>query len=157
MGIRLLPPDVNKSDADFTVEGKDLRFGLVAIKNIGWGFIHQLMEHRKNDGPFRSFDDFCTRMCGRELNKRAVENLIKCGACDCFGLHRSQLLAIYEAVMDSVVDSRRRNVEGQMGLFDLGGEEEQTAAQVAVPKMPELSRFGGMIIYMLFYDIGQHN
>jgi DNA polymerase-3 subunit alpha len=140
LGIAVLPPDLNESTAYFTVVQDGIRFGLAAVKNIGRGFIQKVVTEREFDGPFKSLEDFCSRMYGSELNKRAVENLIKCGACDCFGLHRSQLLAIYEAVMDSVVDSRRRNGEGQMGLFDLGGEEEQTAAQVSVPKMPELSR-----------------
>lgn len=73
MGIRLLPPDVNESFADFSVSGNDIRFGLVAIKSIGRGFINELISRREEDGPFRSLEDFCRRMAGRELNRRAVE------------------------------------------------------------------------------------
>ena len=79
-----------------------IRFGLAAIKNIGRGFIQKVMQERENGGAFMGLEDFCSRMYGTDLNKRAMENLIKCGACDCFGLKRSQLLAIYDAVMESV-------------------------------------------------------
>ena len=139
LGIAVLPPDINESNAHFTVVPEGIRFGLAAVKNIGRGFIQKVTVEREKGGAFRNLEDFCSRLHGTELNKRAVENLIKCGACDCFGLHRSQLLYIYEAVMDSVADSRRRNVEGQMGLFDMGGETEDTAVSVAVPDLPELS------------------
>ena len=139
LGIAVLPPDINESNAHFTVVPEGIRFGLAAVKNIGRGFIQKVTAERASGGPFRSLEDFCGRMHGTELNKRAVENLIKCGACDCFGLHRSQLLYIYETVMDSVADSRRRNVEGQMGLFDMGGETEEVSSEVSVPDLPELS------------------
>ena len=139
MGISVLPPDINESNAHFTVVPEGIRFGLAAVKNIGRGFIQKVETEREKEGPFRSLEDFCTRLYGMELNKRAVENLIKCGACDCFGLYRSQLLYIYEAVIDSVADSRRRNVEGQMGLFDLGGEQEETPGSIPIPKLAELS------------------
>ena len=143
MGIRLLPPDVNKSDADFTVEGKDLRFGLVAIKNIGWGFIHQMTEHRKTDGPFRSFDDFCTRMCGRELNKRAVENLIRAGAFDGMGYNRKQLMSVCSKVVDDAQAAMRDNIAGQIDLFGgFGDDPAETAVMQRheIPDMPEYSR-----------------
>lgn len=139
MGIAVLPPDLNQSTAYFTVVPEGIRFGLAAVKNIGRGFIEKVTDQRQSDGPFRSLEDFCTRMQGSDLNKRAMENLIKCGACDCFGLRRSQLLAIYEAVMDSVAENRRKNVEGQMGLFDLGGEDVPVQ-QTAVPDLPELEQ-----------------
>ena len=74
--------------------------------------------------PFTGLENFCQRMYGADLNKRALENLIKCGACDCFGLKRSQLLQIYEAVMDTVAAGKRKNVDGQIGLFDLGGSDD---------------------------------
>ena len=141
MGIDVLPPDLNESTAYFTVVPEGIRFGLAAVKNIGRGFIQKVTAEREFGGPYRSLEDFCSRMYGTELNKRAMENLIKCGACDCFGLRRSQLLFIYEAVMDSVADSRRRNVEGQMGLFDLGGgDTAQSVDPVPVPDLPELTR-----------------
>ena len=143
MGIRLLPPDVNKSDADFTVDGKDLRFGLVAIKNIGWGFIHQLMEERRSGGVFRSFDDFCTRMCGKELNKRAVENLIRAGAFDSMGYNRKQLVSVCSKVVDDAQAAMRDNIAGQIDLFGgFGDDPEENAIMQRheIPDMPEYSR-----------------
>ncbi len=139
IGIAILPPDLNESTAHFTVVPEGIRFGLAAVKSIGRGFINKVVAERTENGAFRSLEDFCARMGGTELNKRAMENLIKCGACDCFGLYRSQMLNIYEAVMDSVTDSRRRNVEGQIGFFDMGGEETP-ASHVPVPRLPELSK-----------------
>jgi len=139
LGISVLPPDLNESTAHFTVVPDGIRFGLAAVKNIGRGFIQKVTAEREFDGPFRDLEDFCTRMQGSELNKRAMENLIKCGACDCFGLTRNQLLHMYEAVMDSVADSRRKNVEGQMGLFDLGGDTEPLH-HIPVPDVPELTK-----------------
>ena len=137
MGVALLPPDINESNDHFTVVPGGIRFGLAAIKNIGRGFIQKVMQARVDGGPFANLEDFCARMYGTDLNKRALENLIKCGACDCFGLKRSQLLAIYDAVMESVAASRRKNVEGQMGLFDLGGGDVPVP-EVHVPDLPEL-------------------
>ncbi len=146
MGIAVLPPDLNQSTAQFTVVPEGIRFGLAAVKNVGRGLIGKVVDNRRQDGPYRSLEDLCRRMNGTELNKRVIENLIKCGACDCFGHKRSQLLMIYEDVMDSVADSRRRNVDGQMGLFDLGGAEEDASDTVALPNIPELSRQEQMVL-----------
>ena len=140
MGIALLEPDVNESGDNFTAVEGGIRFGLAAVKNIGRGFVQRLAAEREAGGRFRSLEDFCTRMQGVDLNKRAVENLIKCGAMDCFGLYRSQMLQIYEAVLDSIQDARRRNIEGQFSLFDMGGEDELSVPSVPVPKIPELPR-----------------
>ena len=92
LGIRLLPPDVNESGADFTVFGENLRFGLVAIKGIGWGAIKNLVAEREQNGPFQDFEDFCRRMSDKELNRRAIENLIRAGAFDSLGYKRRVLL-----------------------------------------------------------------
>ncbi len=139
LGIPVLPPDLNESTAYFTVVPEGIRFGLAAVKNIGRGFIQKVTAEREACGAFQSLEDFCSRMYGTELNKRAVENLIKCGACDCFGLKRSQLLYIYESVIDSVSDSRRRNVEGQIDLFGMVSDEPDVAVSIPVPELPELS------------------
>ena len=140
MGIAVLPPDINESNDHFTVVPGGIRFGLAAIKNIGRGFIQKVMANRKQEGPFTGLENFCQRMYGTDLNKRALENLIKCGACDCFGLKRSQLLQIYEAVMDTVAAGKRKNVDGQIGLFDLGGSDDDAPIpEVHVPDLPELA------------------
>ena len=97
------------------------------------------MANRDEQGPFTGLENFCQRMYGTDLNKRALENLIKCGACDCFGLYRSQMLQIYDAVLDTVAAGKRNNVDGQIGLFDLGGSEEDAAVpEVHVPELAEL-------------------
>ncbi len=140
LGIPVLTPDLNHSGAQFTVVPEGIRFGLAAVKNIGRGFIEKVVSERTAGGPYKSLDDFCDRLYGTELNKRAMENLIKCGACDCFGLRRSQLLYIYDMVMDSVANNRRHNVEGQMGLFDLDPEDSGMQNVTQAPDLPELDR-----------------
>ncbi len=137
MGIPLLPPDVNCSDDTFTVEGDAIRFGLGAVKNVGRGLIRGMMAKR-SDGPFKSLEDFLQRMGEGELNKRAVEQFIKCGAMDCFGNHRSELLAVYESMMNAISDTRKKNLEGQMGLF--GMLEDDVSTSIPIPKLPEFSR-----------------
>ena len=138
LGIPVLPPDLNSSGDPFTVEGEGIRFGLGAVKNIGHGLIRCMEAKRQEGGPFRSLEDFLQRMGDGELNKRAVENMIKCGAMDCFGHHRSELLAVYDSMMDSVSSSRKKNLEGQMGLFAML-EEEDAGVSVPIPSLPELS------------------
>ena len=138
MGIRLLPPDVNASDADFTVAGEDLRFGLVAIKSIGWGAIHSLVREREANGPFQSFADFVRRMNGKELNRRAIENLIRAGAFDSLGVSRRALLQMAEPVIDSVSRAERDNISGQLDLFG-GDDGESPAAAIPIPDVPEFT------------------
>ena len=140
MGISVLPPDINESEDHFTVVPGGIRFGLAAVKNIGRGFIRLVVKERQSGGSFQSLEDLCQRLYGSELNKRAMENLIKCGALDCFGLYRSQLLAVYETVMDSVANAKRKNVDGQMGMFDLSGDQQETVVSVQIPNVPELSK-----------------
>ena len=139
MGIPVLPPDINHSEDTFTVEGESIRFGLGAVKNVGRALIRTIASKRSTDGPFKSMEDFLQRMGEGELNKRAVENFIKCGALDSFGHHRSELLAVYDSMMDNISSSRKRNVDGQMGLFSML-EEDDKAAATPIPKLPELSR-----------------
>ena len=140
MGIKLLPPDVNESEDGFSVTGGNIRFGLAAIKNVGRSFMKQLVAEREQGGAFSSLSDFCERMYDRELNKRALESLIKAGAFDSTGARRSQLLAVYERVADAVAHSRRKNLEGQLDLFGMGGEETKRNDQVTLPDIPELTK-----------------
>ncbi len=137
-GIALLPPDVNRSYDGFTVEEGGIRFGLVAIKNIGRGFIQALVRERDKNGPFASFQDFCERMfdCG-DMNKRAVENLIRAGAFDTMGAYRSQLIQVYEKALDAIANSRKVNVEGQLDMFGMGGGGNMQAASIHLPDLPE--------------------
>ena len=144
LGIATLPPDINHSDDPFTVEGESIRFGLGAVKNVGHGLIRSMVAKREEGGPFRSLEDFLERMGEGELNKRAVENFIKCGAMDCFGHHRSELLAVYDTMMDSVASSRKKNLDGQIGLFGLLEDEE--SVKIPIPKLPELNRADLMLM-----------
>ena len=136
--IALLPPDVNRSYDGFTVEEGGIRFGLVAIKNIGRGFIQALVRERDKGGLFSSFQDFCERMfdCG-DMNKRAVENLIKAGAFDTMGAYRSQLIQVYEKVLDAIAGSRKVNVEGQLDMFGMAAGNGEQAADIHLPEVPE--------------------
>ena len=136
--ISLLPPDVNRSYDGFTVEEGGIRFGLVAIKNIGRGFIQALVRERDKGGLFSSFQDFCERMfdCG-DMNKRAVENLIKAGAFDTMGAFRSQLMQVYEKVLDAIAGSRKVNVEGQLDMFGMAAGNGEQAAAIHLPEVPE--------------------
>ncbi len=138
LGIPVLPPDVNHSEDHFTVDGDAIRFGLGAVKNVGHGLVRAMTARREEGGPFKSLEDFIQRM-GDEINKRAVENFIKCGAMDCFGHHRSELLAVYDRMMDSIASSRKKNLEGQIGLFSLLDDEDE-AASIPIPKLPEMSK-----------------
>ena len=138
MGIPVLPPDINHSEDQFTVEGDAIRFGMGAVKNVGRGLIRSMVKKRKEGGAFRSLEDFLERMGEGELNKRAMENFIKCGAADCFGHTRAALLKVYEAMMDSVASSRKKNLEGQMGLF--GMLEEDSSASMPIPYLKEMNK-----------------
>ena len=145
LGIAVLPPDINHSEDNFTVEGNSIRFGLGAVKNVGRGLIRSMSQKRSEGGPFKSLEDFIQRMGEGELNKRAVENFIKCGAMDCFGYHRSELLAVYDTMMDSIASSRKKNLEGQMGLFSMLQEEDKAAA-IPIPKLAEMKKGDLMLL-----------
>ncbi|MCI6362270.1 DNA polymerase III subunit alpha [Intestinimonas butyriciproducens] len=140
-GIRLMPPDINLSDADFTVDNGNIRFGLVAVKGVGRGVIQNLLAERGRSGRFTSFPDFCQRMMGADLNRRVVESLIKCGAFDSLGYKRSQLMEVYGQVLDGIAQQRRKNLEGQFDLFEGGGEDESSGIpELVLPNLPEYSR-----------------
>ena len=145
MDIPVLPPDINHSVDHFAVEGDAIRFGLGAVKNVGRGLIRSMVAKRNEGGPFKSLEDFIQRMGEGELNKRAVENFIKCGAMDCFGYHRSELLAVYDTMMDSIASTRKRNLDGQMGLFSMLQEEDQAAA-IPIPKLDEMNKADLMLL-----------
>lgn len=136
MGIKRLPPDVNKSDDSFTVEGNGIRFGLSAIKNVGRTVIQNIMQEREKNGEFKTFSDFIDRTAGRDMNKRMLEQLINCGAFDSMGIKRSQLLAVYARTLDASSAERGTNVEGQFSLFDT----DDNNAEMELPDIPELDK-----------------
>ena len=145
MGIPTLPPDINHSDDPFTVDGDGIRFGLSAVKNVGRGLIRSIVAKRREGGPFKSLEDFIQRMGENELNKRAVENFIKCGAMDCFGYHRSELLAVYDSMMDSIALTRKRNLDGQIGLFGMF-DDDSASTSIPIPSLPEMKKADLMLM-----------
>ncbi len=134
-GIRLLPPSVLASYADFHVVGGDIRYGLLAIKNLGRGFVNRLIKEREN-APFTTFEDFVRRMQKHELNKRQLESLIKSGALDGLDAHRAQMLASYESLIEDAAGASRNNLAGQLDLFAAASD---VAPKFALPDVPELS------------------
>ncbi len=136
LGLKILPPHVNESKSDFSVNGGNIRFGLLAIKNLGRGMIERLIAEREANGPFRSLYDFCIRADGRDMNRRALEGLIKSGALDGLEQNRRQMLQNIDAVLSAVSSHRRFTGGGQMDLF--GGAEEQFNT-FSLPPCEELS------------------
>ncbi len=137
LGIKVLPPDINVSRGGFTVDGDSIRFGLNAVKSVGRNLIDSVVKERK-DRPYRSLYDFCKRLHGNELNRRALENLIKAGSFDALEPSRRAMIDSAEGILKSVETDARQNLEGQMDLFGMmGGEQEQAASDYKVPNTPE--------------------
>jgi len=126
LGIKVLPPDVNISNGGFTADNGKIRFGLNAVKNVGRNLIERVVEERK-EKPYSSLYDFCKRMHGTELNRRAVECLIKAGAFDSMGVNRHSLVEAVDGIIKSVESDSRRNLEGQLDLFSVMSGESQTS------------------------------
>ncbi len=136
-GIRVLPPDINASRSGFSVEDGAVRFGLTGIKSVGEGAVEEIVRVRQEGGPFRDILDFCSRVPYRQLNTRLVENLIKCGAMDSLGAHRSQLLAVYKQALDLGQQSQRDTLSGQFSLFgDAAFTEVNTLTLPVLAEMP---------------------
>ena len=139
MGIRILPPDINVGESGFSVDGKNIRYGLSAIKSIGRPVIEAIISERTDRGPYRSLTDFVKRLSGKEVNKRTVESFIKSGAFDGLGGTRKQLMHIYVQVMDSV-SGEKKEISGQLTLFDLMGEEEKKEFEIRLPDVGEYDK-----------------
>ena len=149
MGINVLPPDINQSVLDFSVDGGNIRFGLAAVKNVGESAIESIIESRDNEGSFKSFLDFCSRVDLRKINKRVVESLIKCGAFDSLGYGRRQLMENFERVMDIGQRAQDQKLSDQVSLFD--GPESASAGpehteKDLLPKTDEWEH-GQVLIY----------
>lgn len=138
MGIRVLPPNVNQSRRGFTVAGRDIRFGLLAVKNLGDGFLRSLIQERDANGNFESFYQFCKRMYGKDLNRRALESLVKCGALDSLDYNRNQMLSSIQSVLDTLDSDKRRNVDGQLGFFDTPQLQSEEPT-FSIDPMPDFS------------------
>lgn len=136
LGIKVLPPHVNYSDYGFTVHGDSIRFGMMAIKNLGSNVIREIVAER-DKGKFKSFYDFCSRMYGKGLNSRAVESLVKCGALDNLGGNRREMLSGARQILDGIETERRSNLEGQMSFFE--GDDEKGDTSFELPRLSEFS------------------
>ena len=137
IGIKVLAPSVNSSFEGFTVKNGAIRFGLLAIKNLGRGFIRTIIRNREQLGKYTSFYSFCKRVHGKEFNKRAVESLIKCGALDGMDMNRRQMLSVLPTIISAIDEDKNKNIIGQIGFFDEGSEFSQ-ADEIAVPDLEEM-------------------
>ena len=138
LGIRVLPPDVNQSQKNFTVVEGDIQFGLAAIKNVGEGAVESILETRNATGPFRSFLDFCHRIDLRKVNKRVLEGLIKVGAFDSTGARRAQLMAVLEQAIEEGAAAQREREHGQTNIFGHGAETDSGPTAFVDPPLPDL-------------------
>ena len=141
MNIKILPPDINKGEANFSVDGGDIRYGLAAIKSIGRPVIKAIVEDREELGLFQNLEDFITRLSAKNvLNKRTIENLIKAGALDTLGGTRKQFMSIYVQIVDHVTQEKKNSMVGQMTLFDLVSEDQKEEFQIRMPDVGEYSK-----------------
>lgn len=142
IGIPVNPPDINKSFAKFSVEGDSIRFGLAAVKNVGVNVIENIVKEREENGEFKDFVDFAKRLDSKDTNKRMIESLIKCGAFDQISENRATLMAGYESVLESISMDRKKNVQGQISLFDAFSAQVEEAPDMQLStKLPVLREF----------------
>ena len=139
-GIEVLPPDVNCGDGRFSVSEGRIRYGLYAIKSVGRSTIDAIMEDRQKNGPFRDLEDFLKRVSKYDANKRTIENLIKSGALDSLEGNRRQKCMVFPDMLDSINNSRKNEVEGQMSLFDFADDTAKEALKVQFPKVEEFDK-----------------
>ena len=135
-GVKVLAPEINQSGVNFTVVNGNIRYGLLAIKNMGKNVSEAIIRERSKK-PFKSFDDFVCRMTGSDLNKRTLEALIKCGVFDGLGVTRRSLMECYERVLEAEQDKARNNVAGQMDMFSMGIEVTSASSTFDYPNLPE--------------------
>ena len=140
MGIEILPPDVNESSGEFGVSGNAVRYALLAIKSVGRPSIEFIYQERRNHGPYKSIQDFLTRVQNGDVNKRAVENFIKAGALDCLGGTRKQFMYVYVPIMDRLANGKKNHIAGQMSLLDLLNDDAKEEFEVAMPNVGEYTK-----------------
>ncbi|MGN0298297.1 MAG: OB-fold nucleic acid binding domain-containing protein [Lachnospiraceae bacterium] len=140
MGIEILPPDINEGQSEFSVHGDKIRYGLSALKSLGKSVIDSIVEEREQNGKFLTLKDFISRMEGKDINKRVIENLIKAGALDSLPGNRRQKVMTYPKMMEQVTRERKDNVIGQMSLFDFVEEEDKKDLEITFPDVPEYEK-----------------
>jgi len=134
MGISVLPPDVNESNSEYTPRGKDIRFGLAAIRNVGEGVVASIKSARESKGAFTSFGDFLAKVDAQVCNKKTIESLIKAGAFDDLGHHRKALVAVHLTAIDAVIESKRAEAIGQFDLFGDEGGSQMSGLEIEIPE-----------------------
>ena len=139
MNIGILPPDVNESQMEFTVENGKIRFAMAAIKSLGRPTIQAILKERGENGSFISMQDFVTRM-SQALNRRAIENFVKAGAFDTFGHTRKSMMIVSESMLDSAIKHNKDSMTGQMSLFDFAAEEDKKAFEIRIPDVAEYTK-----------------
>ena len=139
MNIGILPPDVNESQREFTVENGKIRFAMAAIKSLGRPTIQAILKERGENGSFISMQDFVTRM-SHALNRRAIENFVKAGAFDTFGHTRKSMMIVSESMLDSAIKHNKDSMTGQMSLFDFAAEEDKKAFEIRIPDVAEYTK-----------------
>lgn len=139
MNIGILPPDVNESQMEFTVENGKIRFAMAAIKSLGRPTIQAILKERRENGSFISMQDFVTRM-SQALNRRAIENFVKAGAFDTFGHTRKSMMIVSESMLDSAIKHNKDSMTGQMSLFDFAAEEDKKAFEIRIPDVAEYTK-----------------
>lgn len=140
MGIEILPPDINEGEARFTPSEAGIRYGLAAIKSVGKPIIDAIVEERRAGGAFLSLKDFCSRMNGKAVNKRALESFIKAGALDCLEGTRKQKMSAYAGILDGISQEKKVTMTGQMSLFDFADEEEKEELETKLPEVGEYDK-----------------
>ena len=140
MGIKILPPDINKGSGDFFVDGDGIRFGLSGLKSIGDGVTEVIHQEVVANGPFTSLEDFVGRLSGKEANKRTIESFILAGAFDSFGYNRHQMMIAYPAVLEQAAKDKKNSMSGQLSLMDFLGEEEKSDFRVKYPDVAEYDK-----------------
>ncbi len=140
MGIQILPPDINRGEGGFSVDGQNIRYGLSAIKSVGKPVIDAIVSERETRGEYKSLQDFIERLSGKEVNKRTIESFIKSGALDSLGGTRKQFMMVYVRILDSVTQEKKHAMAGQLSLFDLVSEEEKSAYEIHLPNVGEYDK-----------------
>jgi len=140
MGIKILPPDINKGEGSFSVDGGNIRYGLAAIKSIGKPVIESIIQERKNGGEFSNLKDFIERLSGKEVNKRTIESFIKSGAFDGLGGTRKQFMVVYVQILDQVNRERKYSMTGQLSLFDIVSDDQKSEFDIPLPDVGEYEK-----------------
>ncbi|NLD50068.1 MAG: DNA polymerase III subunit alpha [Clostridiaceae bacterium] len=160
LGIEVLPPDINESHVKFTVVKGKIRFGMAAVKNAGEGAVKSIISERDDGGNYRGFRDFLERIDGKDVNKRCIESLIKCGAFDSYGIYRSKLIAVFEKMMDGISQIRKRNMEGQLSIFEIPAVDAMSEGELigkGVAKdeeiYPDIKEYPGRVLLSMEKDM----